>query len=324
MPNGKRIDFFNIFLFFSMLAVATKKVGFFISVLSHGMLLIITGTMRCGKSNIAVFLMQKAIEKGYHIYTNIHFFITDEEIEEAKEEGVLEPNRDYIKKHENIHLVTSASEVIKKLSESKTRKNIIILDEVAFFAGSSRGNARVLRWFKELVTQVGKYRASMVLITQVKSELAVMLKQKLPSHEIRVYKISQNEREADIWYLPPQIGIDPEEPVLIDEWSNLEQTIYPYDNEAPAMFEFDFDMEEFLIRTKHLNSIQTRKQASKIIDEMLDEKQRGKVKKISKKEQIMDEFYNDSSLALKALAKKYKTSYQNVKNIHAQFLQEME
>jgi len=36
------------------------------------------------------------------------------------------------------------------------------------------------------------------------------------------------------------------------------------------------------------------------------------------------EFYNDTKLTLKGLAKKYKTSYQNVKNIHAEFLQETE
>ena len=256
-----------------------KILGFFIAVLSNGMLLFITGTMRCGKTNLAVFLMQKAIEKGYHIYTNIHFFITDEEIEEAKREGILDPSKDYIKKHENIHLVTSSSELIKKLCASKTRKNIVMLDEAAFFAGSGRGNARVLRWFKELVTQIGKYRASIVLISQVKSELAVMLKEKLPSTEIRVYKITQNKREADIWYIPPQIGNEIEDSILMDEWDNLEPTIYPYDSEAPAMFEFDFDMEDYLIRTKHLNSIQTRKQASRIIDEMLSEKQKGKIKK---------------------------------------------
>ena len=42
------------------------------------------------------------------------------------------------------------------------------------------------------------------------------------------------------------------------------------------------------------------------------------------KEQIMTEFYNETKLTLKGLAKKYKTSYQNVCNIHAKFLQENE
>lgn len=44
----------------------------------------------------------------------------------------------------------------------------------------------------------------------------------------------------------------------------------------------------------------------------------------SKKEQIMTEFYNGTKLTLKGLAKKYKTSYQVVCNIHAKFKQETE
>jgi len=87
----------------------------------------------------------RGIDKFYHIYTNIHFFKEDE-IEEAKREGLLNPNKEYEQKHQNIHLVTSASELIKGLCN--TRKNIIVLDEGAIFAGSGRGNAKIVRWFK--------------------------------------------------------------------------------------------------------------------------------------------------------------------------------
>ena len=46
------------------------------------------------------------------------------------------------------------------------------------------------------------------------------------------------------------------------------------------------------------------------------------VNKLTKKDLIKTEFYNDTKLSLRGLAKKYKTSYQNVKNIHADFLRE--
>ena len=62
--------------------------GFFEDTLSPGQLLIITGTMRSGKSNVAVYLMEMAIPKFYHIYTNIHFFDLETEIDEAISEGI--------------------------------------------------------------------------------------------------------------------------------------------------------------------------------------------------------------------------------------------
>ena len=63
-----------------------------------------------------------------------------------------------------------------------------------------------------------------------------------------------------------------------------------------------------------------------IIEKMIREQKEKDRKKshpeASKKEQIMIEFYNDTKLTLKGLAKKYKTSYQVVCNIHAKFLEE--
>lgn len=43
--------------------------------------------------------------------------------------------------------------------------------------------------------------------------------------------------------------------------------------------------------------------------------------KETKKDQIITEFYNGTKLTLKGLANKYNTSYQVIKNIHAEFLQ---
>lgn len=63
-----------------------------------------------------------------------------------------------------------------------------------------------------------------------------------------------------------------------------------------------------------------------IIKEMireLKEKERAKAHpKATKKEQIMTEFYNGTKLTLKGLAKKYKTSYQYVRGVRSEFLQE--
>jgi len=47
-------------------------------------------------------------------------------------------------------------------------------------------------------------------------------------------------------------------------------------------------------------------------------------KKLTKKILIKTEFFNNTNLTLRGLAKKYKTSYHNVCNIHAEFLRETE
>jgi len=257
--------------------MSNGKPGFITSCLSPGQLLLITGTMRSGKSNIAVYIMEMAVKYNYHIYTNTNFFDYDE-IDEAIKEGILKQLKEfYEQKHQNIHIVTTASELIKGLY--LTKKNITILDEAQFFAGSARGNAKIVRWFKEFVTQIGKLRSSIILLTQVKSELSVMLKKKLPSYEIKIFKLSWNNRYCEIWYNPPQTGENAEDPIRIDMWGKLPASKYPYDHEAPAMFEFDIDMEQFLVKISKLNSIKIRREIPRILDEMLDAKKKVKTQK---------------------------------------------
>jgi len=62
----------------------------------------------------------------------------------------------------------------------------------------------------------------------------------------------------------------------------------------------------------------------KILEYLKGDKQEEKTESITTKDLIKTEFYNDTKLTLKGLAKKYKTSYQNVCNIHADFLREKE
>ena len=56
---------------------------------------------------------------------------------------------------------------------------------------------------------------------------------------------------------------------------------------------------------------------------MIQEQEQKKKPKLSKKDLIKAEFYNETPLSLKGLAKKYKTSYQYVKNLHNTFLQDI-
>ena len=284
--------------------------AFFPNTLSPGQLVIVTGPMREGKSNFVVYVMEEGVKHHYNFYTNINFFDTEEEVKLAKKEGILDEKQIYESRHPNIKVITKASELIKELY--KTSKNITVLDETQMYAGSARGNAKIVRWFKEFITQIGKLRSSVILVTQVKSELAVMLKKKLPCHEIKVRKVSFYNRIADVYYVPPQIGDEAEEPHLVKSWNKLPPTVYPYDHEIPAMFEFDIDMEEFLLKISKLNSVQARHgklidgrlvNAITIIDDMLGKE---KTSKPSKKDMVLEKIEmhpDEKNSAIAALCK---------------------
>ena len=118
---------------------------------------------------------------------------------------------------------------------------------------------------------MGKLRGAMILISQVKSELAVMLKKKLPIHEARIEKRSWTNRIVDIFFVPPQIGDEPEQEVCIKQWGNIPATNLPYDHESPAMFKFDIDMEMFLENISKLRTLQVRRKGvvQKIVEDLL-------------------------------------------------------
>lgn len=291
--------------------------SFFDDTLSPGMLLLITATMRAGKTNTASYLIEKAVDLGYNIYTNLLFF-TYEEIDEAIKEGILKQKKEYYRRvPPEVKIVTSMSELI--LGLNSTRKNITLLDEGQLLASAKKGVSKEVRWFEGFMTQIGKFDSSMAIIAQFKSKLGTMLKEDIPSYEIKMHKISFYNRYAEIWFNPPQSDEIEDESHLVSTWRDIPPSHYPYDHLAPAGFEFDLDIEQFINRISKMNSLQVRKEIPIIIEEMVSPEKKKK-KKLSKKELIMNEFYNESNLKLKGIAKKYDTSYQNVCNIHRIFL----
>ena|GEM_PF-4767763 len=296
------------------------KPGFFADTLSYGKLLLITATMRAGKSNVASYLIEQGVPLGYNFYTNLLFYDFNE-LDEAIREGILQQKKEYYRKlPQEVHTITTMSELV--LGLNSTKNNITLLDEALLFANSKKGSSKDIRWFEGLVTQIGKFHSSIVLIAQAKGKLATLLKEDIPSFELKVKKISHYNRYVEVWYNPPQSATDAEEPYKEDEWGNIPPTRYPYDTYAPAGFDYDIDMEKFINRISKMKTLQVRKKLPSIIQEMLDENNKKGSPKTSKKDAIMSEFFNGTKLTLKALAQKHNTSYQNVKNIHAEFLRE--
>jgi hypothetical protein len=291
--------------------------GFFKDTLSPGMLLLITATMREGKSNVASFLIEMGIPLGYNFYTNLLFF-PYEQIAEAIKQGILKQRMEWYRRvPPEVHTVISMSQLI--LGLYNTRKNITILDEALLIAGSKKGVSKDIRWFEGFITQTGKLDSATVLIAQAKSKLATLLKEDIPTYEIKVHKISFDNRYVEIWFNPPQSDEDAEDSIKVSRWNNIPPSHYPYDHLAPAGFDFDLDIEEFINRISKLNSLQVRKQVPIIVKEMTDMEK----PKVTKKGLIINEFYNDTNLSLKGIAKKYNASYNYVRQLHTEFLQEI-
>lgn len=269
----------------------TERHTFFDDALGSGQLVLITAAMRKGKSNEASNLMQKAVEKGYDVYTNMLFFEEDE-IDEAIEQGLLkQPKNHYIKVPRKIHTVTTASDLI--LGLYSTRKNFTVLDEAMFFAGSKRGTSKDLRFFEEFVTQIGKLDSPLVLIVQVKSKLAMMLKEDLPSFELKIIKLDSGKRNIEIYHNEPG---DMEYKPPVRTLYGAPPSRLPFDTKSPAGFAFNINMEKFIEKVSKLNSLKIRKEIPRIIDELLSEN-KGKKSGETKTDIISDliEEYPDAS-----------------------------
>lgn len=246
-----------------------EKPGFLEVTSSPGQLGHITGAMRQGKTNEAANLMEEAVKIGYDVYTNVLFFENNEIDRAIQERFLKQPRAHYIPMPPQIHTVTKASELI--LGLYSTRKNITFLDESMFYAGSKRGQSREVRWLEEFVTQIGKLDSSLWLISQVKSRLTMMLKEDLPSYELRVYKLASGKRNVDIYLNTP--GYDEQH---VDSWEDVPPSHLPFDSTAPAGFLFDLNMEHFIDKISKLTSLKIRDEIPRIVEELLHEGERGK------------------------------------------------
>lgn len=265
--------------------------GFFEDVLSPGMIALITATMRAGKSNIASFLIEMGVPLGYHFYTNLKFYDYDE-LDEAIKQKILTQEKDWYRRvPPEVHTVDSYSELFLNLI--LTRPNITIIDEAIVVAGSKKGVSKDIRWFEDFVTQSGKFHTAVVLIAQAKGKLSTLIKEDLPNHEIKMYKISFNNRYAEVWFNPPED--DPEEPGKLRTWTDVPPSKYPYDHLAPGGFEPDLDIEQFLTRVGKLKSTQVKYEVPIIIQEMLQKNV--KKPRITKKQKVKDKIlmYPDES-----------------------------
>lgn len=293
--------------------------------------ILITGSKGDGKTNLGSVIQETLIELlGFYVWTNMHFFLS-KNVEKAKKKGKLAdmPGHVYVDKPEKVHIVKSLSELLLGIVDSVPTSKVFLLDEAGIHADSSHSSGKSTRTIKQLNRIIRHFECCFIILTQTKGSVPPDLREKDVDYHFRMRKT----REGYI----VEIG---KKRVETDEFTGEDKitfptvkrirvplTKYPVDGKFPTGFSIDIDLKEALDRLSEVGDsieMMDKGRGKKIILEIIAEAKKGKKVKVTKKSMIMSEFYNNTKLSLHGLAKKYKTSYENVCNIHAKFLREIE
>jgi len=277
-----------------------------------------------GKTNCAIFLAEKAIDLGFYVYTNIHFFKYSR-VAEACNKGLLPKGITYRKTPPELVTVKKLSELL--LGLLKTDKNIVILDESGIFASSTTPMDKRVRQLKELAYVIRHLRASFLLISQSKGAMSPALRSELATYELRIRKISKFYRTLMIGKSFPVRRDDGDEEMIFapigPPIAKIPLTRYPWDGFFIPKFEFDIDLRESFDRLGEYDSLELRDADSdgimlgeKIVKDLASSDVQKEEKK-STREMIRDECktliasgqFDKRSDVYSALASKYNKTY---------------
>jgi len=236
----------------------------------------IFGKPGSGKTNLATVFMEKLVELGFHVYTNINFF-KYEQVGEAIRKRKLRYIKGHVyrKKPEEIHIITSVSELLIGLLT--TEKNVVILDETGIFGSSATPNSKKVRSLKELAFIIRHLSASLCLLAQSKGSIVPDLRSTLVEFEIRIYDLGYGHRMMTIATAVSRKDIITGEEIVEfevadgDEYHNIPPTHLPFDSKFLPAFDIDIDLTESLKRLSKYNSIDVMVHGAEIIRELVEE-----------------------------------------------------
>lgn len=286
--------------------------------------ILITGSKGSGKTNFAGVIMFVLISLGFKIWTNINFF-KEENWELAKKYKKLSSSVRYVARHQDIITVKKLSNALTGMINSGPKGKVLILDEAGIHAPSDRATSKATKMIKDLNKVIRHFETCFILITQVKGSVPPDLRENDVDFHFRIKKRGRVYR-VEIGVRKVEIDDETGEEYITfptKKTFRIPLSKYPIDGKFPTGFEIDIDLKEMLDRLSEAEDsieIMDRGKGKTIIEDMMDHGI--KKHKSTKKELIMNEFYNETNLTLKGIAKKYDTSYQHVCNLHRQFLQE--
>ena len=234
--------------------------GFCDAILQEGHINTLLGLPGSGKTNVALYVGEKALDCGFYVYTNIHFFDFDE-IGEACNKGLLPKGVPYRRVPPEMVTVTKFSDLLINLL--RTNKNIVILDEAGIFASSTAPMDKRVRELKELAYIIRHLRASFLLIAQSKTSMSPSLRSELVKYEMRIKKITPTYRILTIARAFPYFDDNGEEIVIFKQVGpaigRIPLTRLPWDGFFIPKFDFDIRARDAFRELGERNSLKIRK-----------------------------------------------------------------
>jgi len=249
-----------------------EKPGFIHTVFSEGNVVTMVGHMGSGKTDKAVFFMEKAVQHGFHCFTIINFFDFSE-IGKACNLGKLRRGITYLKKPEEIHEVRKLSDLLLGLFEHE--KNLVVLDESGLFVSSTAATSKRVRTLKQLTYIIRHLNSSILFICQSRKSLVPELRETLVTYQLEIKKISENNRRMIVYEPLPHLDEEGNEVIgfiPIDTIDYMPSTQLPYDSKFLPAFKIDIDLNDLLDELAGLDSVKVMKDGAGVIKKMIDRK----------------------------------------------------
>ena len=265
--------------------VEKKKPGFINTVFSEGNVVTMIGHMGSGKTDKAVFFMEKAVAHGFHCFTIINFF-NYADVGKACNLNKLRTGVTYLKKPDEIHIVRKLSDLLLGLFEHE--KNLVVLDESGLFISSTQATSKRVRTLKQLVYIIRHLNASILFIAQSRKSLVPELRETLVTYQLRIKKLSENNRRMIVSKPLLHVTEDGEEVVSflpIDTVDYMPSSQLPFDSKFLPAFKIDIDLNELLDDLADLDSVEVMEKGRVAVERQIENR---KDKEQSKKDLVLE------------------------------------
>ena len=227
---------------------------------------IMLGPKGVGKSNFTSVIMRDLTPYGYDIYTNIHFFESDE-IGEACNRGKLPKGIEYQPVPPQIHVVYSLSQLLYGLI--KPGRKAVFIDEGGIVSPS--GTTKDTKTIKQLAYIIRHFDCALTLITQVAGSVPPDLRENLVDFRLKIIK-NGNKRQMLIGVRNVEIDDEGNEYIAFPTRLTvgpLPLSEIPYDGDFPSSFKIDMDLKKVLDAFgKCKSSLEVERMGESIIDKL--------------------------------------------------------
>jgi len=154
----------------------------------------------------------------------------------------------------------------------QTRKNMTIIDEAGIFASSTEALTTKVKQIKILAYTIRKLNSSMLIIAQSKGSVVPALREELVEHEFRIEIVRIHDKIYRNLIISDNIRDGYKSDFIErDKILNIPLSNLPFDSKFIPKLEFDIDIKEFYNRIGEYDSLNVRKHALSILNEMIEE-----------------------------------------------------